>query len=299
MAYNDSDIETDEDATENASGEIRHKASRQTHRDRHPDLLSRMHHQHDHDRENDRMDTGTFPVVRRKVRKIGSSLASRAVTSLLIIVLCALLSFGYVIQLNNSTSTYETMSEEELTRLISETSTQVQSLEQRKSELNTQLGSLKAAADKQQEAERIAKENEDTSGLLSGRLPAQGKGVVITISKGTKDRIDAATMFQLLEELRNAGVEVMALNGVRVVTSTYVADTKGGLVCDGTTITPPYTLKAIGDPQNLQNAVDIAGGVGSRLKVKFGANVRVKADDQVQITETRSAEQFKYAQTVE
>lgn len=263
-------------------------------------ILSRMHIQHAHDRENDRTDTGSFPVVRKKPpRRIGGGLVSRLMTSLLIVLLCALLGFSYAIQLNNKTSSYETMSEEELTRLISETSTQVQNLQQRKTELTGQLDSLKAAANKQQEAQRIAKENEDTSGILSGRLPAQGKGVVITISQGSKERIDAATMFQLLEELRNAGVEVMALDNVRVVTSTYISDTKKGLECDGQALKTPYRVKAIGDPQNLQNAVNIAGGVGSRFKVKFGAEVTVTPSESVDISETRDVGQYQYAKTVE
>ena len=67
-------------------------------------------------------------------------------------MLCALLGFGYVIQLNNTNSTYETMSEDELTRLISETSSQVQKLEQRKSELTSQLNSLKDTADKERQS---------------------------------------------------------------------------------------------------------------------------------------------------
>ncbi|MBB2954798.1 uncharacterized protein YlxW (UPF0749 family) [Bifidobacterium commune] len=263
-------------------------------------ILNRMHLQHAQDKENDRTNTGTFPVVRKKpIRQIGGSIYSRLMTSLLIMLLCALLGFGYAIQLNNKTSSYETMSEEELTRLISETSTQVQNLQQRKTELTGQLDSLKAAANKQQEAQRIAKENEETSGLLSGRLPAKGKGVVITISQGAKEPIDAATMFQLLEELRNAGVEVMALDNVRVVTSTYVTDIPKGLECDGKTLKAPYVVKAIGDPQNLQNAVNIAGGVGSRFKVKFGADVTVMPSDSVDISETREVGQYKYAKPVE
>ncbi|KAE8126576.1 MULTISPECIES: DUF881 domain-containing protein [Bifidobacterium] len=251
--------------------------------------------------DNDQTQTGSFPVVRRKQKKphIESGVRARLATSFLIALLCALLGFGYAIQLNNPASSYETLSEEELTRLITETSTQVQNLEQRKSDLTNQLNSLKAAANKQQEAERIAKENEQTSGILSGRLPAQGKGVIISITEDPKNRIDASTMFQLLEELRNAGVEVMALNGVRVVTSTYISDTKDGLESDGQELQAPYTLKAIGNPQNLQNAVDIAGGVGSRLKVKFGAAVRVTPSDQVRITEIHESRQYKYAKTVE
>ena len=253
------------------------------------------------DKENDQTQTGSFPVVKRKSKKprIESGVRARLATSFLIALLCALLGFGYAIQLNNPASSYETMSEEELTRLITETSTQVQNLEQRKGELTSQLNSLKAAANKQQEAERIAKENEQTSGILSGRLPAEGEGVIISISEDPKSRIDASTMFQLVEELRNAGVEVMALNSVRVVTSTYISDTRNGLQCDGQELSTPYTLKAIGDPQNLQNAVNIAGGVGSRLKVKFGANVRVTSSDQVRITEIHESRQYKYAKTVE
>lgn len=262
-------------------------------------ILNRMHVQYAQDRENDRTDTGSFPMVRKKPRKIGGGIVTRLMTSLLIVLLCALLGFGYAIQLNNKTSSYETMSEEELTRLISETSTQVQNLQQRKTELTGQLNSLKAAANKQQEAQRIAKENEDTSGILSGRLPAEGKGVIITITQGSKEHIDAATMFQLLEELRNAGVEVMALDNVRVVTSTYISDTKKGLECDGQALKTPYKVKAIGDPQNLTNAVNIAGGVGSRFKVKFGADVTVTPSESVDISETRDVGQYQYAKTVE
>lgn len=268
------------------------------------DVLSRMHTQHAQDKENDRMDTGAFPVVRKKPDRRRRSLdanptRSRLVTSILIIIMCAFLGFGYAIQLNNTTSTYETMSEEELTRLISETSSQVQNLEQRKSELSGQLNALQAAADKQEEAKRIAEQNEETSGLLSGRLPAEGKGVIITISQGTKSAIDASTMFQLIEELRNAGVEVMAINSVRIVTSTYISDTDNGLECDGILLESPYIVKAIGDPQNLQNAVNIAGGVGSRLKVKFGATVDVATSDKVTIDEVHVASKYTYAKIVE
>ena len=52
-------------------------------------------------------------------------------------------------------------------------------------------------------------------------------------------------MFNLIEELRNAGAEVIAINNVRVITSTYIQDAEEGLIVDGTTIKPTYTVKAI------------------------------------------------------
>ena len=266
------------------------------------DILHKMRRQNVHDSESDAIQTGSFPAVRRRVKPSlsGHITYTRIFTGLLMMLLCALLGFAYMIQVNRSNSLlYETMSEEELTRLITETHSQIQSLEMRKSELTGQLDSLKQAVNKQDEARRIAQQNAQANGLISGRLPAVGRGIIIHITAGEKENIDAATMFQLLEELRNSGVEVMSINDVRIVTSSYISQTKHGLLCDGVMIDPPYIVKAIGDPQNLQNAVNIAGGVGSRLKVKFGSSVLVSVPDEVEITATREPKQYEYAKPVE
>ena len=266
------------------------------------DVLSKIHEQIVKDQNNDSTQTGSFPVVRRKPKRISlnaKATRARLYSSVLVTILCALLGFSYAIQLNNTTSTYETMSEDELTKLISETSTQVQKLEQRKSELSSQLDSLKDTADKNEKAAEIAKQNAESNGILSGRLPVSGEGVVIRISKGSKQDIDASILFTLLEELRNSGAEVIEINDIRVITSTYISDSTDGLSCDGTNIKAPFIIKAIGDSDNLQNAVNLAGGVGSRLKVKYGSTVSIAPSDKVEITSTRSAPQYTYAHVVE
>ena len=124
------------------------------------DVLSKIHEQIVKDQNNDSTQTGSFPVVRRKPRRISlnaKAARARLYSSVLVTVLCALLGFSYAIQLNNTTSTYETMSEDELTKLISETSTQVQKLEKRKSELSSQLDSLKDTADKNEKAADVCR----------------------------------------------------------------------------------------------------------------------------------------------
>ena len=146
-------------------------------------------------------------------------------------------------QINNTKSTYETMDESELVRLLNESNTQISNLEQRKTQLNSQLNSLKSAANEQEQARKIAKQNEETSGLISGRLPARGQGVTIRIGRGSTTKVDASIMFNLIEELRNAGAEVIAINNVRVITSTYIQDAEEGLIVDGTTIKPTYKVK--------------------------------------------------------
>lgn len=266
--------------------------------------ISELKERNETERRNDDTATGSFPQVRGRKRKRelkgASDFRVRASSAILITLMCALLGFGYMTQINSGPSTYETMSEDELVRLINETSTQAQNLEQRKNQLSQQLSSLKAAADQRAQAQRIANQNKETSGIISGRLPAQGKGVMITIGKGKDKDIDASTMFTLIEELRNAGAEVIAINDVRVVTSTSIwADEDGSLECDGIPLTAPYKVRAIGNPSDLQNAVNIAGGIGSRLKVMYGAKVTVKQSDSVQIDATREPSTNNYAKTVE
>lgn len=266
--------------------------------------ISELKERNETERRNDDTATGSFPQVRgrkgKRELKGASDFRVRASSAILITLMCALLGFGYMTQINSGPSTYETMSEDELVRLINETSTQAQNLEQRKNQLSQQLSSLKAAADQRAQAQRIANQNKETSGIISGRLPAQGKGVMITIGKGKDKDIDASTMFTLIEELRNAGAEVIAINDVRVVTSTSIwADEDGSLECDGIPLTAPYKVRAIGNPSDLQNAVNIAGGIGSRLKIMYGAKVTVKQSDGVQIDATREPSTNNYAKTVE
>ena len=254
-------------------------------------MLEKMRDQHAQDKVNDRMETGSFPTVRKKPRKDlnRASNKSRLLSSILIALMCALLGFAYMSQINNTKSTYETMDESELVRLLNESNTQISNLEQRKTQLNSQLNSLRSAANEQEQARKIAKQNEETSGLISGRLPAKGQGVTIRIGRGSTTKVDASIMFNLIEELRNAGAEVIAINNVRVITSTYIQDAEEGLIVDGTTIKPTYTVKAIGNPQELSNAVDIAGGVGAQLQVKYGSNVNVQPSDSIIIDEVREA----------
>ncbi|MGO3358629.1 MAG: DUF881 domain-containing protein [Bifidobacterium crudilactis] len=285
---------TGESTTEERSDE--HKYA---HRSADGETRPRKDRRHRH-RSNDNTDTGSFPMVRRRPSRSVNVNAKRArmVTSVLVALLCALLGFGYVVQVRNTSSSYESLSEDELVRVLDETSTQVDKLEQRRNELNRQLTSIQSAADKQKEAEKIAEQNAQTSGILSGRLPAEGKGVTIVVTQHDT-RVDAATMFTLIEELRNAGAEVISFNSVRIVTSSYVKDAKSGLVVDGSQLSSPYTIKAIGNPSDLQNAIQIAGGVGSRLKVSFNATVSVTQNDSVRIDEVRQPQQYQYARTVE
>lgn len=247
--------------------------------------------------DTDNLQTGSFPVVSLGPKsKRNPPTLSTVLSWLIIAVLCAGLGFGYMVQSRSAQSNYSALSESELVRLLDETNRQITQLEAQRSTLSDQLTSIQESADKQRQIQKVAQENQEASGILSGRLPAQGKGILITIR--SKKHIAAASLFNLIEELRNAGAEVIQFNTVRVVTSTSVVDTKTGVSCDGTFLEPPYTFLAIGDPEALSNAITIAGGVGSTLRVQYGANVSIAKQNKITISALAPARSFEYATPV-
>ncbi len=94
-------------------------------------------------------------------------------------------------------------------------------------------------------------------------MPSQGQGVDITIS----GPITAAASNDILNELRIAGVEAMAIGGVRVVPGTVVGGDPGSLSVENVALPTPFQLWAVGDPSNLQAILQRAGGVVSRIQV--------------------------------
>lgn len=68
---------------------------------------------------------GRFPVRKPRKDLNRASNKSRLLSSILIALMCALLGFAYMSQINNTKSTYETMDESELVRLLNESNTQI------------------------------------------------------------------------------------------------------------------------------------------------------------------------------
>ena len=83
----------------------------------------------------------------------------------------------------------------------------------------------------------------------------------------------------------------------RVGVDTWVGGTPGALVIDGQTLTPPYTVVAIGDPPTLAAAMNIPGGAMDSVE-RVGGQMTVSQSDKVDITTLRQPKARQYAQPV-
>lgn len=95
----------------------------------------------------------------------------------------------------------------------------------------------------------------------SGLDPAQGPGVVVSLS----GPIDPGAVQDILNELRLAGAEALAVDAFRVVPGTVVAGSAGQLTVEGHGLASPLQISAIGDQANLEAVLTRPGGIISQI----------------------------------
>jgi uncharacterized protein YlxW (UPF0749 family) len=97
--------------------------------------------------------------------------------------------------------------------------------------------------------------------IANGQVAVSGPGIEVTVGEA----VAVLDLHDLINELRNAGAEAMALNGRRIVVSTAISSDGQSVTVDGQPIEPPYRLEAIGEPQALEVALSRPGGLVSLL----------------------------------
>jgi uncharacterized protein YlxW (UPF0749 family) len=210
-------------------------------------------------------------------------------SQLLTCVLCLLLGFAVAAQVksNRADTTFASARQDELVGILSDVSARsdrlrgdIRDLEDTKARLERD-GQGQAALE---EAGRRA----TTYGILAGTLPATGPGIELFIDDpGTKVR--ASVLLDTVEELRDAGAEVIQVNDVRAGVDSYFLDApaRDGIDMDGRHLRPPYRLLVIGDPHTLATALNIPGGVMKTLR-NSGANGLITQREKVAVSAVRS-----------
>lgn len=213
-------------------------------------------------------------------RLLGQLLRPRGTRSeVLTGVLCVALGFALAVQVGQSSGDQlASLRQDELVRLLDEVTQRADQLDAQVADLRGIRDDLQSEDGRDQAARDLAEQRATAEGILSGRLPAHGPGVQVHVSDGGKP-LEAQALFNLLEELRNAGAEAIEVNGVRLVTTSYFVDSGGAIVLDGAAITSPYEWTAIGDPDTIDRALEIPGGALPRIREQGGEATTTTADD--------------------
>jgi uncharacterized protein YlxW (UPF0749 family) len=214
-----------------------------------------------------------------------------------IAVLFMVLGFAFALQVRatDDPDQLSTAREQDLVRILDDLTARNERLSVEASDLLTTRDRLASGTDSGAAALDDARRRAATLGILAGTVAAEGPGIRVTVSDPS-GRVDAATMLDAVEELRDAGAEAMQIGSVRVVAQTAFLDARpGSVTVDGTTLSAPYTLLAIGDPRTMSAALRIPGGVVESLR-NLGADAVVVERDSLSVTALLPASTPRYAQ---
>lgn len=227
---------------------------------------------------------------------------SQVVFGALGVVLCLVLGIAIVTQVRQTESgdALETARPADLLVLLD-------SLQQREAALNTEvaelqrnLAAMQAAGSSDQAAIQNAQARLAALSILIGTVAATGPGVSITINDPGPG-VAPETMLDVINELRAAGAEAIEIRAgpqaVRVGVDTWVVGAPGALQIDDLTLSPPYSVLAIGDPPTLAAAMNIPGGAVDSVE-RVGGSMTVSQTSRVDITTLRQPKARQYAQPV-
>jgi uncharacterized protein YlxW (UPF0749 family) len=223
------------------------------------------------------------------------ALHGRHGSAALIGVLTLLLGFAIAVQVhaNSSGDALSGLREDDLIGILDNQDARADRLRQQIADLQKSLDQLRNAGDRSAAARNQANQQAQALGVLLGTLPATGPGVLVTVSDpGAK--LGGEDLLDVVEELRGAGAEAIQFGSVRVTTSTYFEGSGGAVNVDGTELTAPYHVIAIGDPKTLDTALNIPGGVAATVRAA-GGQLSVQEKQRVRVTATRGITHPRYA----
>ncbi len=191
------------------------------------------------------------------------SLAHRQSQIVVAIVLFAL-GFLVVVQLRAQAGGggLAALTSQELTLLVANLNTRNDQLRSEIAAIERQLEDLELGGSRGASSISESQATLSRIRVWAGLDPVQGDGVAITV----RGEVSAAVMEDLVNELRNAGAEAIAIGDVRVVPGTVVGGGVGEPVfVDDVRLEDPFTLRAIGGPESLTGSLTRAGGIMAQV----------------------------------
>jgi uncharacterized protein YlxW (UPF0749 family) len=95
--------------------------------------------------------------------------------------------------------------------------------------------------------------------------------------------LDAIALNDLINELRNAGAEAIAVDTIRITARSVATEGPRAMELDGVEVGEQFTLRAIGSPDGLLGAMERPGGIISQLKLFIRATIQIRQAESVEL----------------
>ena len=174
------------------------------------------------------------------------------------------------------------LSAQELSTLVETLTTRNRELRSGLTDIRDQLREYRLSGSEGESALQVGREDLRRITAFAGLAAVEGQGIVMSV----EGALDAIALNDLINELRNAGAEAIAVDGVRITARSVVVQGPLALEVDGVEVGERFTLSAVGSPEGLLAAMERPGGIISQLKLFIRASINVRQVESVQLPAT-------------
>ncbi|MBP7332058.1 MAG: hypothetical protein BWY65_00770 [Firmicutes bacterium ADurb.Bin373] len=176
-------------------------------------------------------------------------------------------------------------------------------------QLEEEIGDLtvkiEAARRGRTEAAGAIEKELDKIKLYAGLIPVTGPGVDIVMKNTEASQFGAGfysvrdeDLLKVINDLRGAGAEAISINDQRILATSEVRQAGNHINVNLVRLSPPYNIKAIGNPGRLKSSLEIKGGLVEFLAAN-GVTVEVLQSEQVEVPAYSGIPRFDYAKHVQ
>lgn len=143
----------------------------------------------------------------------------------------------------------------------------------------------------------------DNAEKLAGLTNLKGEGVIITLDDGEKTNnpetssdplVHDSDVLTVVNELWAAGAEAISVNGQRIISTSAIRCVGPVIQINYQKVAAPFEIKAIGNAQYLESAMNIKNGVADSIKA-VGVKFSIKREKNIQIPKFSGTQSFKNA----
>lgn len=229
-------------------------------------------------------------------------------------IVCAMVGFLLVAQVRTTEGLRDRLAterEEDLARILAGLSRESDRLQSELTEGRLTLAALQSSAQSDELALATLQQRLDDLRILAGVVPAVGEGIGLVVAD--PDRLlGQDQLVDTVQELRDAGAEAIAVNGVRLIASSAFSTAqgaqgaqveaqveaqegaRGGLLVDGRPLEVPYRITAIGPAETMAKALGIPGGAVDALESVPRVAVAMQLEDRLEVPARPSAQGLRY-----
>ena len=235
-------------------------------------------------------------------------------TQITLAVLFFILSFAITMQVksiikNSSSENGEITRVEEAKEELVKKDLQIEDLKNRLLAATNDLDNYRKEAEQNTDGAKAMASELERYKILAGLTNVKGKGVTVTLSDSTAEPdagksassyiIHDSDLRTIVNELRSADAEAISINGERLVSSSEIRCVGPTIIINGNKYVPPFEIKAIGEPDMLEAALKLKGGIIDQLKSLYGFDISIAKSAEIKIGKYSGIVSFKYAKSAE